>query len=370
MAFQIIQTKKGPRCISTHVPRGLVPTAKCSKKAGRVRAAAVIRGQKVGKPFRIWTPKGFRCQQKLDRNRRTLVLNTHCGIAKGSAGSGWKSKGGGGGSRRSGGGGGHHHGGGGARWVTTANGRLQCRSSKNKLLKHSSCKGKKPSGVKGFFGLDDNFVAVLGDTPVPGNLPRTCKRFDTIHSEAFDHDVKVCTELGDPMQITQIHGSDLNGAPVDGALAGPLAKYYGLAQVGGGLGPSAGVLLGGGVAAVASAIAPMIPVIKGLPYNNLLTAAALGGLATLHPITRSAGYGALFFTGGLVVYGLVKNVMSRSGVVKGLGAIVPERFNGLGAIVPERGFQAYRNVDVLAGGDNEIDVLAGSFGGLPFAGAF
>ena len=86
-------------------------------------------------------------------------------------------------------------------------------------------------------------------------------------------------------------------------------------------------------------------------------------MAALFGPAQDRGHAATAFT-GVAAVGVFQ--LLNSGPLAGyggMGAIVPE----LGAIVPES--LSGGSVDVLAGDADGVNVLSGSFGSLPFAGA-
>ena len=228
-------------------------------------------------------------------------------------------------------------------------------------------------GFAGLRGLDDvalGEVAADREFRLDGvdlggqEVPKKCTRWETVKSPAFGRPVKVCAAfdgLDDDMD-----------APLNGALA----KWAGLGQVGGGIGPTAGVVIGGILAALAAKFGGAVPVLGGLP-PVLLAAAAAGVAALALPRYRQAAVGALVGIGTVGAYKVIS-----SGTFAGLGAIVPE-MEGLGAIVPElEGLGAQVDVlsdyededededeDEMSGFGAQVDVLSGAFGSLPFAGA-
>lgn len=260
-------------------------------------------------------------------------------------------------------------------------------------------------------GLDAATAEFMADAaPKASDVPRTCKSFVTEHSEALGRDIKVCSELGDPTPVAEMAGAGVTDKANDGNLAGPLAKFYGLAEVGtGSPGPVVGTLAGPALAVILSKYAGNIPVVNKLgAYGGIAAAGALAFGLTRLPQYKSAGMGALMGLGALTVGVMLSHQMKVAlgpatevalgpatdlvgylgAIVPDLGAIVPEEF---GAIVPEEFYGygdqvdvlagGYQNVDVLAGNgpqvdvlaqyddDAGVDVLAGAFGSLPFAGA-
>ena len=240
----------------------------------------------------------------------------------------------------------------------------------------AKCKAKKLTvrraprrgSFKGYEAADQEFL--MGDQGLQGinatGQPRNCKRFTTIHSLALGRDIQVCAEVED--------------GPKDGSLG-----YYG--GMGYGLGfdlmsvakPAIGVAIGGGIAAALDRWGARIPGLNRIPLGGVVLAGLASLGAALFGPVRFRGQAAGAFTGvaAVAAYKLLKGEpMTGDAAVTGLGVIVPE----LGAIVPEMaGFRGAGGIDVLAGGDTyddavggfgqTVDVLAGAFGSLPFAGA-
>lgn len=225
--------------------------------------------------------------------------------------------------------------------------------------------------------------------PTLGAVPKTCKTFKKVYSEALGKNVKVCADFGEEMKA----GLDGIRPISDGNLAGGLAKWYGLGQVGGGVGPAAGVIGGGLLAVLAAKVAPMIPGVNRLgTWAGLALAAAAAGAATLYPKTKQLGVGALMGLGALAVGVVLAKQMNVT-----LAEVVPDDlggYDGWAGITPdEAAYEADAfgddggvnvlsssgdEVDVLSAidtdplsgmGNGEVDVLSGAFGSLPFAGA-
>ena len=223
--------------------------------------------------------------------------------------------------------------------------------------------------------------------PTLGAVPKTCKKFQKVYSEALGKDVKVCADFGMEMKP----GLDGIRPISDGPLAGGLAKWYGLGQVGGGVGPAAGVIGGGLLAVLAAKVAPSIPGINRLgTWAGLALAAAAAGAATLYPKTKQLGVGALMGLGALAVGVVLAKQMNVT-----LAEVVPDDLGGgwAGITPDEAAYEADAfgddggvnvlssagdEVDVLSAidtdplsglGAGQVDVLSGAFGSLPFAGA-
>lgn len=212
---------------------------------------------------------------------------------------------------------------------------------------------------RGYEPADQEFE--MGDQGLQGataSLPRSCKRFTTIHSAALGRDIQVC--------------ADLSNDPADGSLG-----YYG--GMGYGLGfdimsvarPAVGVAIGGVVAALLTRFGGKIPGLNRVPWGGVGLAGLASMAAALFGPAQFRGQAAGAFTGvaAVAAYKLLSgegppSFLAGYGDYGGLGAIVPE----LGAIVPEQ-LSGAGGVDVLAGDGDGVDVLSGAFGSLPFAGA-
>lgn len=236
-------------------------------------------------------------------------------------------------------------------------------------------------------------------TPTLDGVPKACKSFKRVYSEALGKQVKVCSDFGDKKggKVATLQGLD------DAALAGPLAKWHGLGVVGGGLqGPLIWAGVGATALVLANKYAPTLPIVGGFgKYAGLVAAAGVAAALTRLPNTKDRAIQALLGMGLLTAVSFIAKLADAP--VSPLGAIVSDDLGYFGAVTADEAayeadaFGAYDdNINILSGGMGEpidvlsagdgvdvlsaiesdslgggdgIDVLSGAFGSLPFAGA-
>ena len=296
--------------------------------------------------------------------------------------------------------------------VDTKRGR-RCREVGGRFAKMEMCN----MANQDLSGLDAATEEFLADAnPVAKTVPTKCKKFETIYSEALGRDVKVCSDLaGAGADHSELNGLDIGAE--DGALAGPLAKWYGFGVLGEELpiGPLAGAAAAGALAAVGVKVAGRIPGIDRIPHGGLLLTGLVGAGLTAMPRTRAFGIGALTGVATVAMFNIVGRLVGNTaaqayegdlgdygydmyglgadggvevlsdygdevqvltngfGDVGNMGAIVEEVDGyGFGEVVPEMdGFgEVVAEEDMYGlGADEGVEVLSSAFGSLPFAGA-
>jgi len=302
--------------------------------------------------------------------------------------------------------------------IDTKRGR-RCREVGGRFAKMEMCN----MANQDLSGLDAATEEFLADAnPVVKTVPTKCKKFETIYSEALGRDVKVCSDLaGVGAESSELNGLDIGAE--DGALAGPLAKWYGFGVLGEDMpiGPLAGAAAAGALAAVGVKVAGKIPGIDKIPHGGLLLTGIVAGALTAMPRTRAFGIGALTGVATVAMFNIVGRLVGNTaaeayegdlgedwgmyghdglgygddddgvqvlgdygdevqvltagfGDVGNMGAIVEEVDGyGFGEVVPEMddGFgEVVAEEDMYGLGQDEgVEILSSAFGSLPFAGA-
>jgi len=243
--------------------------------------------------------------------------------------------------------------------IDTKRGR-RCREVGGRFAKMEMCN----MANQDLSGLDAATEEFLADAnPVAKTVPTKCKKFETIYSEALGRDVKVCADLaGVGAESSELNGLDIGAE--DGALAGPLAKWYGFGVLGEDMpiGPLAGAAAAGVLAAVGVKVASKIPGLDKIPHGGLLLTGLVAGALTAMPRTRAFGIGALTGVATVAMFNIVGRLINNTAAEAYEGDLGEDwdmyGYDGLGYDDGDDD----DDVQVLSDYGDEVQVLTAGFG--------